>query len=1070
MRKFLLFTLLVVLGVVSSYAQVTTGSITGIVRDGSGETLIGATVKATHVPTGTVYGASSNAKGQFTIPNVRIGGPYTIVVSYVGFGSNTLRDLNVSLGNPLRVDVILSNASRELTEVTVTGKKNAIISSERNGTSTNISQNQLQQLPTVSRNIQDYVRLSPQAITYNSNTTGAPTGMSFAGMHQKYNKFSVDGASANDVFGLAATGTNGGQASANPIPLDAIQEMQVIIAPYDVTMVGFAGGGINAITKSGTNEFHGTAYTYLQNQDAIGKSVTTRLKYADFTKTIYGASLGGPIVKNKLFFFANFEYSKNKAPIAYNPAEAGSGSNFDVNTLESLRQFVLDKYKYDVGGYTNINKETPSTSVFARIDWNINDKNKLTIRHNYVDGSDLVLSRSQSSMYFGNSGYTFNSNTNSSVVELNSSLNNGASNVFRFTYNRIRDNRETDAFPSVWIQDKTSGTTLNYNFGAENSSPRNSLGQDNFNVTNNFTLYKGNHTITIGTNNDFYNTNNVFLQNYYGYYQYSSIEAFMSNSAKPTAYQVGYSTKGGNDDAASKIHAAQFRLYGQDAWQLNSKFKLTYGVGLELPVFFNKPDANSAFNSSTFATTYDVATNKVPKSSLYVTPRVGFNWDVNGDATTQVRGGAGLFTGPTPLVWLSNQYGNTGVASIRYSTVPDNLRFNYDPNDDHLGAYIPTDFKAAATEIDVTDRNFKFPTVFRTNLAVDQRLPWWGLIGTVEGLFTKTVNNVKYQNLNIAPSTSNVTLGNSTRPWYNFQRVDNSFSDIIYLTNTSKGYTYNITAQLQKPMTSNGWAGSIAYTYGDAKSLTDATSSTAMSNWRYAYNINGLNNLDLNRSNYSTGSRIVGYVSKTFKYLNNRMATSVGLIYNGQSGLPFSYLYTRNINGDDLGKTYAANLVYIPGSLAEAQFVNLSITSNGTTTTVSPEQQWEDFKAFAEANKYLKDNMGKNSKRNGDRMPWENHFDLRVLQDFYLVNQHKIQISVDIQNVGNLLNKDWGNSYYIANQGINLFTLADNSASTTPHFTFNKNSFAAIDGTPRPYAIADYTSRWRGQLSVRYSF
>lgn len=1065
MKKFLLFALLFVMGVVSTYAQVTTGSITGSVTDPKGETLIGATVKATHVPTGTVYGVTTNVKGQYTLANVRVGGPYSIVVSFVGYNNATFNDLTVSLGNPLKINVVLKDDSKTLSEVVITGQKHGIISSERSGTSTNISQGQLQALPTISRNIQDYVRLNPQTATFNSGTNGAPTGISIGGMHQKFNKFSVDGAAANDVFGLASTGTNGGQASANPIPLDAIQEMQVVVSPYDVTMVGFAGGGINAVTKSGTNTLHGTAYTYLQNQDFIGKNPFTDLKYADFTKTIFGASLGGAIVKNKLFYFANFERNILKTPNGFNPAEAGSGSNFKVSELERLRQGTISKYSYDPGEYADQVRETPSTTIFARIDWNINDKHKLTVRHNYVDATDRNLSRSAATINFGNGGYTFNSRTNSSVVELNSTFSSRMSNVARVSYNNIRDFRTTGDFPSVYVRDQSSGLTLNYNLGSDYSSAKNRLSQDNFNFTDNLTIYNGDHTITVGTSNDFYNTNNVFMQNAYGYYTYNSIDEFLNNNAAPAQYQVGFSTKGAQDDAASKVHAAQFRIYGQDVWQITPKFRLNYGVGVEMPVFFNKPDENATFNTSQLATSNDVATNRIPKTRLYITPRFGFNWDVNGDATTQIRGGAGIFTGPTPLVWLSNQYTNTGVASIKYSATGADLaaiRFNYDPNDPLFGAYIPSNPTTAATEINVTDRDFKLPTMFRSNLAIDQKLPW-GLVGTVEGLFNKTINTIKFQNLNLAASTGDVMLGGTTRPFYG-QRIDNRFTDVIYMTNTSKGYSYNITAQLQKEMNRNGWAGSVAYTYGDANSLSDATSSTAYSNWRYSYTVNGLNSLEAGRSNYSTGSRIIGYVSKTFKYANNRMATTVGLVYQGQSGQTYSYIYNRNILGDDI-TNYNGNaiLAYIPNSLADAQFANIT---NGLTA----QQQWDEFVKFADANPYLKETMGKNVKRNAARTPWENHFDLRVAQDFNVYKTHKLQVSFDIQNVGALLSKEWGRSYFVSNQSVNLFTAVARSASKTPTFNFNPTQFQEIDGVRRPYTQSDFGSRWRGQLSFRYSF
>jgi len=1073
MKKYLLSTLLMLFCAVSIYAQVTTSSITGSVRDAGGEALIGATVQAVHVPSGTVYGSTTNTNGQYTIPNMRVGGPYTVTITYIGYNTRTIPNLTLALGNPLRLDINLDVQSSSLAEVVVTTDRNAVISSQRSGTATNVSQQTIQQLPTVTRNIQDFARLTPQASVTSSSTDGSPLGINFAGQSSRYNQFTVDGANATDAFGLASSGTNGGQAGTNPIPLESVQELQILLSPYDVTQGGFTGGGINAVTKSGTNDFHGSAYTYLQNEKAIGKSITTNLKYPEFNKTTYGASLGGPIIKNKLFFFANAERIENSTPLPYNPAEANSGSLFDVATLESIRNYVLETYNYDVGGYTNINKEITSTSLFGRIDWNITDKHRLTLRHSYVGGLNDVISRAANTITFANSGYTFESKANTSVLELNSTFSNSTSNVFRVTYNNIRDRRVTDLFPSIYIQ----SNSLNYNFGSESSSGRNSLGQDNFTIVDNLTFYKGNHTFTVGTNNEFYNTNNVFLQNFYGNYTYrdvttngttyTGIDRFLDNNTNPSNYAVYFSTKGDEDNAASIMHAAQFGLYAQDVWNVTDRFKLTYGLRLDMPVFFNKPDVNQAFNSSTFASNYDVATNKVPKPSVYYSPRFGFNWDVKGDATTQLRGGAGLFTGRVPFVWISNQYGGTGVASLRYTQSPADLRFNYDPTDAHLGAYIPDNVASVATEIDVTDRNFKFPQVFRANLAVDQRLPLWGLIGSLEGMYTKTANNINYQNLNLTEPTGTITFGNTTRPYYG-QRASTQFTDIIYLTNTSKGYSYNLTAQLQKPI-ENGWSGSIAYTFGRATSLNDGTSSTALSNWRYAYNINGLNNLDLARSNYDLGSRVVGYLSKSFQYSNGRLATTIGLVYNGQSGLPLSYLFDGNVTGDDItGRGNDASLLYVPANLAEAQTMFAEFTRSDVIIT--PEQQWEDFQTFLASNKYLRDHMGENTERNGDRTPWENHFDLRIAQDLYLVKQHKLEIGLDVMNVTNLLNKDWGNSYYVSNQSYNVFSAVNQNQGATPQFTFDITKMNNVNGELKPYTISDYNSRWRAQLSVRYSF
>ncbi|ARS36359.1 hypothetical protein CA264_13450 [Pontibacter actiniarum] len=1076
-KRFLLSSMLMLLFAAGVQAQVTTSGINGVVKDSQGETLIGATVQAIHQPSGTTYGTTTNAEGQFTIPNMRVGGPYTVNVSYIGFNTRTYNGLNLTLGNPLRLDVALEMQSNALSEVTIVSDKNSVISAQRNGTATNVSQEQISELPTISRSVQDFARLTPQASAMTNNSDGSPMGVTFAGQSNKFNQFTVDGANANDAFGLSASGTNGGQAAANPIPLESVQELQVLLSPYEVTQGGFTGGGINAVTKSGTNAFHGSAYTYYQNQDFIGEGVTTDLKYADFSKKTYGASLGGPILKNKLFFFANAERIESSTPLPFNPAEAGSGSKFDVETLQSIRDYVRNTYNYDLGGFTDINKEITSTSLFARLDWNISNKHKLTLRHSYIQGDNDALSRSANSITFANSGYTFSNNQNSSVIELNSNFDNNTSNVFRVTYNRIRDSRKTGLFPNVSIQ----SNSLNYNLGSDYSSARNSLDQDNFTLVDNFTIYKGAHTITIGTNNEFYNTNNVFLQNYYGSYTYKDVEVkdangkvigsipayqlFMENKKAPSNYYVGFSTKGGNDDAASVIHAAQFGLYAQDVWNVTDRFRLTYGLRVDMPVFFNKPDENELFNKSEFASKYDVATNKPPKTTLYYSPRVGFNLDVNGDGATQLRGGAGLFTGRVPFVWISNQYGGTGVASIRYSTTgsksPD-LRFEYDPTDTHLGSFIPSEYKTAATEINVTDRNFKFPQVFRTNLAVDQQLPWWGLVGTLEGMYTKTLNNIEYKNLNLKAPEGDVTIGNSTRPWYS-SRISSDFTDVIYLTNTSKGYSYNFTAQLQKPM-ERGWTGSIAYTYGHSMSLNDGTSSTAMSNWRYAYNVDGLNNLDLARSNYDLGSRVVGYASKTVKY--GRFATTVGLVYTGQSGSTLSYLYDGNINGDDLsGNTNDASLFYVPATFEEANLV--AFTRDGKT--VAPEQQWADFQAFVADNEYLKDNMGKVTERNGDRMPWENHFDLKIAQDIYVVKDHKLQLGIDVINVSNLLNKDWGWSYYQSNQSMNIFQRSGDP-SQTPGFKFDITKMNEVEGKLKPYTVSDYGSRWKAQVSLRYSF
>jgi hypothetical protein len=1073
------------------FGQITTSSITGSVKDEKNQILPGATITAIHTPTGSTYTTTLGKQGIFNLPNLRVGGPYKVTVTYVGFEQKVFEDINLTLGTPLTLDAVLSISGTTLTNVVVTTNSRGIISSKRNGTSTNISQRMIQGIPSINRSVQDFARLTPQVKVGNDNRNGNSTGLSFAGQSNRYNQFSIDGANASDAFGLGSSGTNGGQANVNPISIEAIQEMQIVLSPYDVTQGGFTGGGINAVTKSGTNTFHGSAYGQYQNDSWIGKSPAynekiERKPYGEFKNKTYGASVGGAIIKNKLFFFGSVERFQRSTPLAFDPTAPGSGSKLNVDTLEAIRNNMI-KTGFDPGTYGALNNNNKSTSFFARVDWNISDKHKLTLRHNYVDGSNDVLSRTATTATFSNGGYKFTTNSNSSVIELNSNFSSGISNVLRLTYNRIRDARVSAFIPNIAVYnyDTVQKATILYNLGSDFSSAANSLDQDILSITDNFTLYKGKHTLTFGTNNEFFSSKNVFIQGFYGAYTYgasgtttrNNLNNFFTNTGL-TTYQIGFSAAGRGDKAIDNLKAAQLAVYGQDIFSINKTFKLTYGLRIDLPVISSTPAENEAFNSAFAA--YGVSTNQKPKTTPLFSPRAGFNWDVKGDATTQLRGGAGLFTGRVPFVWVSNQLGNTGVAkkNVTYNATQiatAGIKYNYDPNDPQAGAYVPT-FSAIATAINVIDKNFKFPQVFRANLALDRRL-FWGLVGTFEAVYSKTINNANYKNLNISENgEGRVTLGSTTRPlWTKWQNAN--YQQVILLTNTSQGNSYTLTAQVQKPLT-KGWAGSIAYTYGHATSLTDVPSSVALSNWRGVQSLNGLNNPELSNSNFDLGSRIISYVSKEFRYAKN-IATSFTLIYTGQSGQRISYVYSGNVLGDDVNNNSASTaLAYIPASLSESNFVDIS---GGATAS----QQWADFQSYAESNKYLKDHMGQNTKRNADRLPFEHHFDFRISQDFNF-KLHKLSLFFDVVNIGNLLNKDWGWSYASTGDGFfpvtkTLFTTLTSGAqkkdgvaytptAATPAFQFNINNSTNINNVYRPYDLGDFTSRWSSQIGLRYSF
>jgi hypothetical protein len=1077
MMKRLLLSAFLILTAFLTFAQVTTSSITGVVKGSKKEALAGATIRAIHTPSGSVYTAVSTSDGRFTIPGMRVGGPYKVEISYTGYASKVYDDINLQLGTPLELYADMEDNTKTLTEVVVTGgRRYALISPTRQGPVTNISQQQLSSLPTLTRNIDDFTRLTPQAQPHKSTTDGSTLGTSFAGISNKYNAFTIDGASATDVFGLAASGTNGGQASLNPIPFDAIEQVQVILAPYDVTLGGFTGGGVNAVTRSGTNTTHGSIYGFNQNQGLVGASPdSTKTKYGSFHDWTFGARVGGAIVKNKLFYFVNYEGERRSQPLTNVPGTVNSALR--TSALDSISNFLKDKsqhpgWAYDPGAYSGFNKKKVSDAIFVRLDWNIDSKNKLTLRNSYVNGNNFIISGGPTSMSFLNNGYTFFSKTNSTVLELNSNISSHLSNVARVTYTAARDRRTTPGalFPAISISD--NGAT--YNIGSENSSQANSLNQNTFTFTDNFTVYAGKHTLTFGTDNQIYNSQNVFLQGLVGNYSYGTLASFFQDaSGVSSAYATRYSTTYSTDPATRKpvasVKAGQFSLYAQDNMQVTDNFKITYGIRADMPTFFNKPPVNNNFNSSAIAIDNNVASNKVPKTAILLSPRIGFNWDVHHNHQTQIRGGLGIFTGRIPFVWISNQYTNTGVgvlsASLANQGAVQAAGVHFNP----VTPFQPTTGLLPIV-INTTDQHFKYPRMFRANLALDQHLPF-GIIGTIEGIYSKTIEDINYHDLNLAPSTTKLLLGNTSRPFYG-AAVNPTFSNVISLGNTNKGYSYNITGSLARPF-SNGWTASIAYSLGHSYALNNGTSSVALSNYRYAYNINGLNNLDQGRSNYDQGSRIVGYVSKKFRY-GNIFATTIGLVYTGQSGITFSYVYFGDLNGDDgsvinpaakLSTAGGADLMYLPTDAS--QFV----THSGLNLT--PAQQFAAFQTYMQSTKYLRSHQGQNTAINADRTPFESHFDLKIQEDIAIYHSHTISLTADIFNISNLLSHSWGHAYTISNQEaqpLDVDHLTKNADGTvTPSFYFNP-TFGLDKLTHKPWTYADYLSRWSMQLGLRYSF
>jgi hypothetical protein len=1100
MRRFLLGVAFFVAIAGGAFAQgITTATITGVITGKTGETLPGATVIAIHTPSGSEYGTTTRTDGRFTIANARVGGPYSVTVTYVGFEKQQKDDVYLSLGNTTNVDFQLTESGTELQTVEVVATRGDIISPDRTGAATNINNRTIQSVPTISRGLRDFTKLSPLA-----NTSGS--GTSFAGTNNRYNQFAIDGLVNNDVFGLASSGTNGGQTGVEPISLDAIEEFQINIAPYDVRQGGFTGGGINAVTRSGSNKFQGSVYYFGNNEKLVGKynpNTENKSKYPDYKDYQAGIRLGGPIIPNKVFFFVNAEMTRQKTPVAFAPGSESSLITVDeanrvVNALKAIYP------SYNPGSFDALDKETNSNKILAKIDWNISSKHKLSFRHSYTYGENIDITRTPSQLRFANNGVFFPSTTNSTALELNSTFGSNANRLL-IGYTTVRDDRDPlgDAFPYTLINlaDAPSGRSIV--FGGENSSVANQLDQNIFTLTDDYTMFKGNHTITVGTHNEFYKFYNLFVQNIYGNYAFRSLADFETladsdpaNNVRPTFFRYGYSfAEDGpsQQSGAADFNAFQLGLYGQDEIQVTGNLKVNLGLRLDLPIFPDSPEANADFNT---AYGEEGKTGEVPKTKILWSPRVGFNFDVLGDKSLQLRGGTGLFTGRVPFVWVSNQFTNNGQVNGSYSTGSSASNANplagstgiiYRPDPADQAANIPSTATIGRGAINVIDPDFKFPQVFRTNLAVDKTLPY-GLILSVEGIFSKTYNNVNFVNLNRQQQEGFEFTGPDQRPRYTTTstsptssgyvsagRIDPAFEEIVKLENTNEGYSYNVVFQLQKQL-EKGFYGSIAYTYGDSKDLNSGTSSVAYSNWQFVSNVNGLNNLPLTRANYSLGSRVVGLVSYRKEYASGMAATQVSLFYNGQSGQPFSYRYNGDLNYDGT----ANDLIYVPRDASEINLVPFTKKVDGVDVVVSPAEQWAALDAFIETDSYLRDRRGKYAERNGARMPFQHQFDFRILQEFAVKTgkvDNKIQLSLDILNVGNFLNNEWGKQYTIANQEfaiINYTGLTDTDTNPAPN-TVNysnqpKYTFNPSLTNDKAWSALDLASRWRMQIGIRYIF
>lgn len=1051
----------------SAKAQgVTSASMNGQVVDQNGEELPGATVIAVHQPTGSQFGNVTNVEGIYTIRNMNVGGPYKVTISFVGFETVEKDNVYLTLGQTFRQNFRLTESATELAEVVITAGS-GVFDGNRTGAETVVDERTINELPTVARAIGDFARFNPQANIQEGDDGFA---ISLGGMNNRYNTIFIDGAVNNDVFGLAGSGTNGGQTGVTPISIDAIQQFQISVAPFDVRQSGFAGGAINAVTRSGTNNFEGSAYYFVRNESFAGKTPTDnsevdRVKLPDFNAKTYGVRLGGPIIKNKLFFFVSGEIQRDETPQPFDFTEYDGDS--DLNKINQLVS-KLNGFGYDPGGFQNNTAFLNSDKLTVKFDWNINQNHKLSFRHSYTDVENLEADRSSSrTINFLNNSEFFPSTTNSSALEWKANFGNNKSNQLIIGYTSVRDDRDPfgDDFPWVAIED--GGADIF--FGSEQFSTANRLDQDIFTITNNFELFVGRHTLTFGTHNEFYDVYNLFIPFNFGSYEYLSVDDFLNDEDSDffiRSFSLIDDVVGDESKAAAAFKSKQLGFYVQDEIQVNDKLKFTAGVRVDIPLFDDTP-VNNDFNTNAIpaieAFGYNLGgarTGKFINTQFLFAPRVGFNYDIKGDQTTQVRGGLGIFNSRVPLVWPGGAYNNYGLnrgTDLRFGDLP----FEPDPNNQFQS--VPAGSASPSGDIDLFVDDFKVPQVFKINLAVDHKLPG-GIIATLEGLYTKFINNVDYQNINLKPSESNLTGTPDNRPIYDRRdEIFDTYSRVLLGSNTSKGYSYSLTAQLTRPFT-NGLSASVAYTYGDSHSIFDGTSSQNSSQWRGLHTVTGRNfEREAQRSDFSVGSRIIGQVSYRKEY-GGFAATQIGMFYNGQSGRPYSFIYNDNGNltSED---SRERSLIFVPASQGDIVLVD-----DGSRTAA---QQWSELDAFIEGDDYLKERRGQYAERNKSRTPFESILDLRLLQDFYIETsngqRNTLQFSFDIFNFGNLISNKWGRTYNNAFGSVQLLDFEGFIPDdTTPTFTYGGETealdFLNLDDS------GFRSSRWQMQLGLRYIF
>jgi len=1064
MKKNLLIIFLLMLSALG-FSQTTTSSMSGTILDDTGEPLAGASILAIHTPTGSKYGSVSQFSGNYAIRNMKVGGPYTVTVSYVGFQNQKIKDVYLQLGQTFNLNVKMAQAGEELEAVVIDVKKNGTFSSGRTGAETSLGSKELKTMPSISRSAADFYRLDPSS-----------SGGSFGGRNDQFNNFTLDGSIFNNPFGLDAA-TPGGQTGSSPISIDAIDQIQVSTAPYDVSMSGFTGAAVNAVTKSGTNEVEGTIYGFYRDQSLTGSKVMGEDIFVPELKQVqYGASLGFPIVKNKAFLFMNFEKEdrvdagSNWVP---NNGDATQGINESSVLLSDMQdvQSALAALGYDTGKIQGFTHESGSIKGIVKLDWNLSDKHKLALIYNFLDASKekpahptAIAPRGPdfNTLQFENSGYQINNKIQSFLLEMNSDLSDKVSNKFQMGYTHFDDFRNPKSKPAPVINIFSGFGGNNYIVaGHEPFSVHNRLDQKVFQISDNLSILLNKHNVTLGYNfekfmfkNSFnlvaydnFGNPNGYHGNFWGYHGMADFLAdanagassiLVENLANAQAVYDSQNAAGAGNVGGWKLaelNVGQLAGYAQDEMSLGDNFKLTLGLRFDKPMYFNTSDlikkyikttdlsaqaiwAPASYTSRDETVDYfdpetgnavKLISSELPTDKVIISPRLGFNWDAKGDKSLQVRGGTGIFTGRLPFVWLGNQVSGADDGYFQ-----------------------------------IVDKDFQWPKVWKSSFGIDHKHKS-GFVGSFDFSYTKDLVAAHVQNWGLKTPTGTL-VGVDNRPIY--LAADKGSNNAYVFTNSDQGYAMNATAKISKSFES-GLYTSLAYNYMEAKSVNSIEAEITGDAFDFNPNLGDANEAVLTNSKYGDKHRIIGVISKKFTYGNNdKWATTFSTFFEYAKGGRFSYTYAGNINNDSSFQNN--DLIYIP---TEAEISSMNFSGAG---------QGADWNEYIKQDDYLSANRGGYAERYGALSPWRSKFDVKLMQDYKVSDKNKIQFSIDILNAGNMINSDWG--VVQAPRSISPIGVTVDPVSSIPTYTF--------DGTVTETFAYDTSllSRWQMQFGLRYIF